>query len=715
MRSLSFLALFAIIALAASFQANPSFRLKVPKDSPIVDGFRPPAVPLIVFDPFMSIWSMSDHLYDDFPRFWCGPVKALVGAIRVDGKTYRFMGPGGPGGIPVDDVITQKSVRVEPTQTYYIFQNDQVTLQVRFSTPTIPTDLDLLSQPVSYITFDVTSNDGRDHEIEIYYDQTAEIVVSDANEQVTWERPADGVLKMGTTAQNILGKSGDCDAINWGYAYVKVLPASSSDQVFTAFAGSNLARSGFVKDGTIPSKDDTRVPRAANDDWPVIAVSWKFTVKSGATESRYLTFAYDDIESVDFFGTKLPAYWRRNGQDAIGMLNNATRDYQQRIQQLTQYDTDLLNQLSAAAGPKYATIASLSFRQTFGGCKLVWNAQLNTPWYFMKEISSDGDIQTVDVIFPASPLFFYTNPLLMELTMIPLLAYANNETNIPYNLSWAPHHLGTYPICNLAPWQQEQMPVEETGNLLMIIAALVTYGKAQGKDYQSLMFPKYESIIKSWADYLISGTGVLPDPGDQLCTDDFLGPSPHNVNLALKGIVGLGCYARMCEVRGNPVDAAKYLGFATTYGAYWVKNANDGDHYRLQYDLANTWSLKYNMLYHYIVNAGVFAKDVMQTEIAYYMNHNMNQYGIPLNNQKAFTKLDWLSWIAAMAPNENDRLAIFEKICNFANETPSRVPLTDWYDTVKGTQSGFQARTVVGGVYAWMLLKPQSGVEKINF
>lgn len=92
------------------------------------------------------------------------------------------------------------------------------------------------------------------------------------------------------------------------------------------------------------------------------------------------------------------------------------------------------------------------------------------------------------------------------------------------------------------------MPVEESGNLLMIIATLVKYSKLQGVDYQSLIFPKYAALIKSWADFLIVGDGVLPDPDDQLSTDDFLGPSPHNTNLALKGIVGLGCYAEICSI-----------------------------------------------------------------------------------------------------------------------------------------------------------------------
>ena len=692
--------------LKAKIDEDPSLQI-----GPLIDGFRPPAVPLVVFDPFMSIWSMSDNLYDEFPTLWCGPIKALTGAIRVDGKAFRFMGPGSSGGgIPADDVISQTSVKVAPTQTFYTFDNDQITLVVRFSTPTIPTDLDMLSKPITYISFQVTAKDGQAHQIEIYYDQTAEIAVNSADEEVGWSRVPtetdDGtaIMKLGTTAQNILGKSGDCDAINWGYAYVAVTPVTG-DNLSTVINGASSTRSQFVTAGTIPSQDDSRQPRKANDDWPVMAVSWSFVLSPEKSQSRYLVFAYDDLESINYFGTQLPAYWRRNGDTPVTLIVNATRDFDQTLGKLDSYDRNLLDALSASASPYYATVASLVFRQTFGGCKLVWNAAQSIPWYFMKEISSDGDLSTVDVVFPASPLLLYANPYLMELLLLPLLAYANNETNIVYNLTWAPHHLGTWPIGNLRPDQQEQMPVEETGNLLMIIAALVSYSQTQGKDYSSLMFPKYANLIQSWADYLTSGAGVLPDPGDQLCTDDFLGPSPHNTNLALKGIVGLGCYARICAIQNRSSDATKYMTIAEQYADYWVKNAIDGDHYRLQYDLPNTWSLKYNMLYQYIVGVNLFSASVMQTEIAYYMGEGrLNTYGVPLNNEKTFTKLDWLSWIAAMASNKNDRLNLFQRIYDFANETPNRVPLTDWYDTVTGHQSGFQARPVLGGVYAWILL-----------
>jgi hypothetical protein len=91
--------------------------------------------------------------------------------------------------------------------------------------------------------------------------------------------------------------------------------------------------------------------------------------------------------------------------------------------------------------------------------------------------------------------------------------------------------------------------------------------------------------------------------------------------------------------------------------------------------------------------------------MAFYLAR-LNKYGLPLDNRRTYTKLDWEFWTAALAENPAD----FEKLAavayQFANESESRVPLTDWYDTVTARQQGFQARSVVGGLFVKMLADP---------
>lgn len=72
---------------------------------------------------------------------------------------------------------------------------------------------------------------------------------------------------------------------------------------------------------------------------------------------------------------------------------------------------------------------------------------------------------------------------------------------------------------------------------------------------------------------------VLPNPENQLCTDDFEGPSPENVNLAAKGIVGLSSFAYLCDKYGFENLGSMYQKIVSNYTAYWISNAYDGDHY----------------------------------------------------------------------------------------------------------------------------------------
>ncbi|MGH9395371.1 MAG: glutaminase domain-containing protein [Terriglobia bacterium] len=653
-------------------------------------AFRPPAVPLVAVDPYFSIWSFADHLTYDTTRHWTGTPMAMQSLVRVDGKTYRIMGKN-----PSDvQPARQISLQVFPTRTVYKSEAGGVGINLTFLTPDLPHDLDILSRPVTYLTWTAKSLDGRPHAVSIFYDNSAELVVNTPDELVTWssEKKAGlSVLKMGTVAQPILSKAGDRIRIDWGYLYAA---APRNEAVHGAALTAREVIRSFTSKGSIPDGvSNISPPVAATGHAPVMAFAFNLGSVGARPVSRHLILAYDEIYPIEYFHQRLKPWWQHGGATIDDLLDSAEHDYPQLAARSQTFDQKLMADLTRSGGPEYAQVAALAYRQAFAANKLAIGPH-GEPLMFLKEISSCGCAQTADVIYPESPILLLVNPKLLEYSLVPLLDYAQSG-KWPY--PYAPHDLGTYPIDNArVPSQMESMPVEETGNMLLMIAGIA---KAEGS---ASFAARYWPLLTQWADYL-KKNGL--DPGNQLCTDDFTGLLAHNANLSLKAVEALGSYAMLANMLGKKQEAGAYRATARDYAGKWMKLANDGNHTRLAYDRPGTWSQKYNLVWDRVLGINLFPPSLARNELAYYKAH-ATHFGFPLDSRSAFTKLDWESWSATLAGSDAEFRSLFSGLYNFANQTPTRVPLSDWYWTVDGSQTGFQARPVVGGIYMKMLANP---------
>jgi hypothetical protein len=654
--------------------------------------FRPPAVPLITHDPYFSIWSMADHLNDAPTKHWTGAVHSLTSLLRVDGKAFRVMGTDPRAVAPLE----QTRVEVHPTTTRYEFAGAGVQLALTFLTPALPTDLDVLSRPVSYLTWTLQSTDGQPHQIEIYFDAGSEISVNTRDQPVVSSRfriNGQDVLRVGTRQQGMLEKSGDDLRIDWGYLYSVAPAAVGASQVL---ATRPEAQQAFVASGHLTESDDVRSFQRYAQPTPVLAHAFAFPLDGHKLESRYLVLAYDDEFSVEYFNRRLRPYWRRNGDGVAELLGWALRDYEKLQERCARFDQSLMADLKAAGGEEYSRLCSLAYRQAIAAHKLVADTD-GTPLFFSKENFSNGSIDTVDVTYPSSPFFLLFNPTLLEAQLKPILDYASLPR---WPFPFAPHDLGRYPLANGQQYgggektEEDQMPVEESGNMLLMAGALA---EARGGD--AAFAKKYWAVLTKWAEYL-NDKGL--DPENQLCTDDFAGHLAHNANLSIKAILALASYAKLAGLLGQDQVHQQYMARARIYATRWVQLAQEEDHYRLAFDRGGTWSQKYNLVWDHLLDLNVFPPSIVEKELAFYKSH-ANRYGLPLDNRKDYTKIDWLAWTASLAPSHAGFAELFTPAYRFANESPTRVPLTDWYDTKTGKQVGFQARSVVGGIFIEML------------
>ena len=653
-------------------------------------NFRLPAVPLVTNNPYFSIWSFSNNPAEDWPRHWTGSVQAMACFATIDGKVFRLMGHTHMA-VPA---MALKGTEVLPTRSIYTFEESGVRIRLTFTSPLLADDLVLLSEPLTYVSWQAEPSDGKVHELKIYFDVSAELVVNTNDQEVSWSRPKIAgldIMQMGTAAQEALRKSGDDLRIDWGYLYV-VSPAAQP--VSNVICGADLARASFLKNGTVLPDDDLRMPRPASDDWPVMASVFSFDSLAHPAE-RYILLAYVDAFRVEFLNRKLPPYWKSQGITTSQLLREAVKTYAYTSERCKKYDDRLMKALVKAGGQNYCDIAVPAYRQSLAACSLAGDID-GTPMYFPKENFSNGCISTVDVIYPACPLLLYCNTGLLKAELEPMMIYASSKR---WKFPFSPHDLGTYPLANGQVYGggeisgEDQMPVEESGNMLIMLYALAT------KEGKADFAVKYWPVISKWAEYLREN-GL--DPENQLCTDDFAGHLAHNTNLSVKAIIALGCYSRLCGMSGKPEEARAYWKTASEFASLWKSMAAEGDHYKLAFNNSSSWSQKYNLVWDRLLQLNLFDPSIAKQEISFYKT-KQNAFGIPLDNRKDYTKLDWILWTATLADDPSDFDELVAPVHKFLNETPDRVPMTDWYDTKTGKQVGFQARSVVGGVFIKML------------
>ena len=539
----------------------------------------------------------------------------------------------------------QTSAYVQPMQTYYNFTCGPVDLNLTFTAPLFMDNLDLMARPVNYISYEVISNDGQAHQVELYFEAAPQWALDLPHQESVADSFTDG---------DLLFLKGDDVRIDWGHFY---LAAEKENSTYAIGDGKKL-RQSFTE-------NKLEAPTTNGYDKLALVRSLGETKKANG----HLLIGYDDIYSIQYFGENLRPYWNRTGSETIvSQFQKAEQEYKTQMKNCAAFDKKLMAEAEAAGGRKYAELCALAYRQALAAHKLV-QAPNGDLVFLSKENFSNGSIGTATM----NHIFYYSE---------------SGKWTKPF----AAHDVGTYPLANGQTYGGD-MPIEESGNMVVLAAAIAAVeGNA---DYAQ----KHWETLTTWTDYLVE-YGL--DPENQLCTDDFAGHFAHNANLSIKAIMGIASYGYMADMLGKKDIAEKYTKKAKEMAAEWVKMADDGDHYRLTFDKPGTWSQKYNLVWDKLLKLQIFPEKVAETEIAYYLT-KQNKYGLPLDNRETYTKTDWIMWTATMAQDKATFEKFLEPVYLFMDETTTRVPMSDWVFTDNPIQRGFQARSVVGGYFIKML------------
>ena len=629
---------------------------------------RAPSYPLITIDPYFSVWSPADQPTDTDTTHWTGKPITLSVIANVDGNDYRLIGKCDADTIPAANMI---AVDCNAFSTIYTYSINGAKITLKFTSPVIPDDLYMLSRPISYLEVTKESSDSRRHTVNVKVEMSDEICMNlKGDSEVEIEKIELGKyssIKMGSKDQKVLERNGDDLRIEWGYFYLTGL-----GQTYTRVDSEGMNFVGITAE-----------------------------VKS----SNVFTFAYDDIESIQYFGKNLKTYWNRNGEKITDEILKAHGDYRHVIRKCEQIGENLFCDAVRAGGEKYAEICELSFRQAIAAHKLVLDENGDV-LFISKECFSNGCAATVDVSYPSIPLFLIYNPELVKGMMRPIYKYAASDE---WQYDFAPHDAGRYPHVNGQVYGgnrlEKQMPVEECGNMLVMELAVAVATKDVS------FAAEHIETLDQWVTYLIDNGR---DPANQLCTDDFAGHLAHNCNLSLKAIMGIAGYGIIKGMLGDKRAKRKYISMARDMALDWEKRASNGDgSYRLAFDRPGTFSMKYNIVWDKLLGTEIMPKRVIESEVASYRAHT-HPYGLPLDNRQPYTKSDWLIWTATLAGNRDTFEDMVAPLWDAYNSMQSRVPATDWYYTITGqhkaynsssekVEKSFRNRTVVGGHFIKLL------------
>lgn len=524
-------------------------------------------------------------------------------------------------------------------------------LTLSFLSPITPTSTLRQSLPASYLTIHVKGS----FEIAIYVDLNGQWVSGDRRSNIVWSLKESEnedssnlkTFKFKKEQELLFTEHGD--QAEWGELHF----TGPSDVKHECGTSADL-RHSFGKSGSLKNKIDDKF-RSIMDEEPVFAFSKRFNLSSNSSDtsvredSVLFTIAHIQDPVTQYASarglTLMRPLWKSYFYSNEDMISFHYNDYKHAFALAANYSAQVAKDAYASGSDNYKEIVELSARQVMGATS--FSGTPDNPLLFLKEISSNGNCQTVDVIFPSFPFFLYTNPRWLAYLLEPLLEHMGSGQ---YPNQYTMHDLGAHfpNITGHPDGNDEYMPVEECGDIIIMGLALASslvhgVGHAANSIWSTLGTVKNAEFLNNLPDTVspfalpveletrdsIFGlddqwggvtseqqarkwlsrsyklwtqwTGYLVDfslePHNQLCTDDFAGWLALQTNLALKGIIGIRAMSEISHIVGEKEDAKYYLNVSQTYIEKWEQYgmSRDGGRAKLAYDWYGSWTTLYSL------------------------------------------------------------------------------------------------------------------------
>lgn len=604
---------------------------------------------------------------------------------RVNGQAYSLFGVSNTLDGLQEATVT--GANFTSTHSIFILEAGSKTFTLDFLSPVSPQNLLRQSLPFSYLTVSVSG--GSSESVQIYSDIDS-----------SWTgKPDNAEWRFSTNGSTSIYHVSPADAIPftqntenqalWGQVLYASRPSSQST-LSSASGALSTIRSQFVQNGALNGN---------NADWTSDGVVGLAQDLGDVSGTASITFAIGHVheEAIDYLGDTQTGYYRSQYPSAVSAISHFLDDYTDAASEATTVDNFIQQKGESAHSSNYSDILALSLRQTYGGIELTVpsdSLDANEARAFIKEISSNGNINTVDVIYATFPVLYILSPEILRLLIEPILDYMESDA---YSETFAVHDLGThYPNATGHNPDGEDMPVEESGNILILTYA---YQLATGN---TDLTSTYSSLLEQYAQYLQKDGKY---PSNQLSLNDALGPIANQTNLAMKAAVGLGIYGKITNQ-----DDYTTQGKSIAHALYEERLGTDADgtYFTIQYG-NDTWFLVYNHYGDLLFDLDLFSDEAYNATTKFYPTVR-KAAGVALEGDIDWGQTNWQGFVAATVDGTTRDLFISDLHAYIANGQ-NRAPFSDRYwvadsgDDAAGDYFRFRARPTLGSHYALLALQ----------
>lgn len=633
-----------------------------------------------------SFWTSKYGAPGDYRLGWHG-------FIRVDNTSYQWLGDAFGNTVREGPHAKQISVEYTSTRTIYQFEANGVAFNVTFMTPIWPHDFVRQSIPMSYLHFGVDAESLEKHSVQMFVDIDERWVSAHVQdfENYPIEQSFDDVRgvqqwlikRKNPQVYKEFRQRAEWGSIAWAARDRPALYARNNNDVVTQLE--------FLTEGKLTNARDTV---AGPDNSFAYAVD--FDSKRGGNDAVFaighLRTPYVNYIRADGKGGSYQedryGLWAANFTSFQDVVTFFVDDFENALNQSKKLDAQVLADSRAVVGggkigDEYAAITQLSVRQAMATIEWTISKTHKGKWntsdvlIFLKEISSNGDMSTVDVFFPQFPLLTYLNPEILRLVMMPIFEYTESGL---YPNKWCVHDLGTYPNAKgYNDGNDEPMQVEESGNMILLV---LHWAQLVGDKVAIPFLKKHYRIMAQWAEFLVQDSLI---PASQLSTDDFAGVLANQTNLAIKGIEGIAAMGVIADKIGRTTNASYYQNVSESYIKQWVKFAlsKDQTHTKLAYQDDDSWGTLYNLFGDRLLNLQLVPEKIYDVQDAWYPKV-VEQWGVPLDSRHNWTKSDWQMFASAITSSNKTRDLFISRLYDFYANGRTDGPMTDLYE-VSGT------------------------------